>query len=317
MLLLDTEDSPPEERADAFRDVLRNASIPVAADPLRPSGRFRARVDVWQFGRDSLVAADLSAYRMERRPEHIRAGSAPVAAVTFKTRGRGWFSQFGQDHALGPRDVVLGDLTAPYSCFSTGASRSRSFRMPFDQLGLPVDVLRRSAGQLSSSPLYDLVGRHLRQFADRADTISGDAGATAVGTATTDLVRALITSAARDERWNRPVMEETLMTRVTAYVGQHLAERDLTAERIARTQHVSVRQLYKTCAAAGISLEQWIIHQRLEGARSTLSSAAGGHRSIAGTALAWGFTDPSHFARRFRDAFGMTPHEWQQARAVG
>ena len=80
---------------------------------------------------------------------------------------------------------------------------------------------------------------------------------------------------------------------------------------------MSVRQLYKTCAAAGLSLEQWIIDQRLETARTVLASPAGRHRSIAATALACGFADPSHFSRRFRDAFGMSPRDWQQVARSG
>jgi AraC-like DNA-binding protein len=317
MLLLDTETLPPEQRVDAFREALGNTNVPLAADPLSSGGRFHARVHVWQFGRASLVAADLSAYRIERSQRHTRMASPPVASVTFKSRGQGWFSQFGRDHVLGPRDVALADLTAPYCCSSSRASASRSFRMPFDQLGLPIDVVRKAGAQLPGSPLYDLVRRHLQDLAARAEEISNDAGAAAFGTATTDLIRALITSAARDERLDRSLMAETLMTRVTAYISAHLGEPDLTAERIARTQHVSVRQLYKVCAAAGVSLEQWIIDQRLECARTALASPAGGHRSIASTALAWGFTDPSHFSRRFRHAFGMTPHEWQRTARSG
>jgi AraC-like DNA-binding protein len=36
---------------------------------------------------------------------------------------------------------------------------------------------------------------------------------------------------------------------------------------------------------------------------------------IAATARACGFADASHFARRFRGAYGLSPREWQQAAA--
>ncbi len=77
------------------------------------------------------------------------------------------------------------------------------------------------------------------------------------------------------------------MTRVTTFVGLHLRDPDLTPERIAEAHNVSVRQLYKACAAAGMSLEQWIIDQRLEAARAELVTPVGpspvdrGHRSRA------------------------------------
>ncbi len=98
-----------------------------------------------------------------------------------------------------------------------------------------------------------------------------------------------------------------------AYVRRHLTEPGLDAERIARAHAVSVRHLYRVCAAAGMSLEQEVIAQRLEAARVRLSSPAGRQRSIAATARACGFADASHFARRFRAAYGLSPREWQRA----
>ncbi len=35
------------------------------------------------------------------------------------------------------------------------------------------------------------------------------------------------------------------------------------------------------------------------------------HRTISEIAYAWGFADQSHFARRFREAFGMTPRDYR------
>jgi AraC-like DNA-binding protein len=317
MLLLDTEDVPADRRAEAFRDAFGDSPIPLAVDPLPSAGRFRARVEVWQYGRSALLAVDSSGFRLERTPRHVRMESPATVSVLFRTRGRGMFTQFGRDHVVGPGTIALADLTTPYSCSSTGAGRSATFRMPYDQIGLPADLVRRASAALPSSPLYPLVHRHLRDLAARAEEISADAGAATFGTATTDLVRALITSAAGDERFHRPAMAESLLTRVTAYIGLHLTEPELSAELIARTHHVSVRQLYKTCAAAGLSLEQWIIDQRLEAARTLLASPAGRHRSIAATALGCGFSDPSHFSRRFRDAFGMSPRDWQQSARSG
>jgi AraC-like DNA-binding protein len=317
MLLLDTEDVPADRRAEAFRDALGDSPIPLAVDPLPSGGRFHARVELWQYGRAALLAVDSSGYRLERTPRHVQTESPATVSVLFRTRGRGVFTQFGRDHVLGPRTMALADLTTPYSCSSAGAGRSATFRMPYDQIGLPADLVRRAGAALPSSPLYALVHRHLRDLADRAEEISRDAGASAFGTATTDLVRALITSAVGDERFDRPAMAETLLSRVTAYIAAHLTDPELSAELIARTHHVSVRQLYKTCAAAGLSLEQWIIDQRLESARTALASPMGRQRSIAATALACGFADPSHFSRRFRDAFGISPRDWQQTARSG
>ncbi len=207
---------------------------------------------------------------------------------------------------------MLSDLTAPYSFSWAGTGASRAFQIPYDQLGLSVDVVRAAAPRLRSSPLHDLVHAHLRRLHRSVDSIADDVAAFSVGTATIELVRALIASAATDDGVRRDVLGETLLSRVLADARLRVADPGLTPEALARAHHVSVRRLYSACAEAGISLEQWIIDQRLEAARAQLISPGAQHRSIAAVSRACGFQDASHFARRFRDAYGLTPSEWRQ-----
>lgn len=52
------------------------------------------------------------------------------------------------------------------------------------------------------------------------------------------------------------------------------------------------------------------IGERLRGAREDL--ARRDSRTIAMVAGQWGFSDPTHFTRRFRAAYGITPSEWRR-----
>jgi AraC-like DNA-binding protein len=206
-------------------------------------------------------------------------------------------------------------FTADATGFRPGDGGSRAFQIPYDVLGLPEDLVRAAAPRLAASPLHDLVHEYLRRLAASAGELAGSAAAASVGRATVELVRALLISAADDDSRRTAARHETLMTRVRVHAVQHLFDPDLTAEAIARAHNVSVRQLYKAFAEADLSLEQWILTQRLEAARTQLSSPAGRRRSIAATARACGFRDPSHFSRRFRAAYGMAPREWQRLSA--
>ncbi len=210
---------------------------------------------------------------------------------------------------------MVSDLTAPYSFDWTDDGGSRAFQIPYDVLGLPEDLVRAAAPRLAASPLHDLVHEYLRRLAVSADELAGSAAATSVGTATVELVRALLISAAEDDRRWPATRRDTLQTRVRVYAAQHLFDPELTPTALARIHNVSVRQLYKAFAEAGLSLEQWILTQRLEAARARLASPTGRRRSIAAIARATGFRDASHFSRRFRAAYGMTPREWQRLSA--
>jgi hypothetical protein len=168
--------------------------------------------------------------------------------VAFQARGRGEFAQLGHEQLVQGSDLMLVDLTAPYTFGCATRGGSRAFLVSYDQLGLPVDVARSATPRLRSSPLHDLVRSHLRWMCASARELSADPGAAALGSATVELVRALIVSAAGDEARRASVREETLVSRVRAFVGQHVTDPDLTPAAIAAAHNVSLRQLYKACA---------------------------------------------------------------------
>ncbi|MFD7846436.1 helix-turn-helix domain-containing protein [Nocardia sp. NPDC059764] len=179
----------------------------------------------------------------------------------------------------------------------------------YDQLALPIETVRSAASRLKSSPLYGLVSAHIAALGEAGDIEPGPARIM-LKSATTQLIRALITTAAADPR-QREDLHETLYLRIAAYVEEHLGDPGLNPDQIARAHNISVRHLYNVWSAAGIPLSQWIIGARLEGARADLARQG---RTVPITVVAhrWGFTSPAHFARRFRAAYGMSPREWQQ-----
>jgi AraC-like DNA-binding protein len=173
-------------------------------------------------------------------------------------------------------------------------------------------VILEASTRLHTSPLYGLMVNHINGLTRRADELSADPSAAGVGMVSVELARALLASAAHDPRYRRDALATTLLTQVRAYIRQHLADPDLTPENIAAAHNISVRYLYKLCAAADFSLHQWITSQRLQGARDELAGLASEHRSIAMIAQRWGFSNPTHFSRRFRATYGISPRDWRQ-----
>jgi AraC-like DNA-binding protein len=157
-----------------------------------------------------------------------------------------------------------------------------------------------------------VVRDHILHITTRAEQLSADPAASQLAAATVEMMRALIVSAAQDQRLLADAMATSLVPRILAYTRHHLTEDDLVPARIAAAHNISVRYLYKPFEKEDTSLEQWIIQHRLEGARADLASPAGRRRSIASVARAWGFSDSSFFSRRFRRTYGTTPRQWQQ-----
>ena len=313
MLLLDTCHVPPAERAQAFDDTVIGASVPSSVTHEDPGRGVCARIEAWEFGTATLFRTTSSGFRLHHTEHHPRSEAPPAVAVAMQPAGVSSFAQAGRQEMVGAGDLILNDLSTPYEFGWTGTGTVQCLQAGYDALGLPADVVRAGAERLRTSPLYEPVRRHLAELCADADRLSADPGAPALGTATVGLLRALVESAASSGAAERPLPERSLLDRVLAHTRTHLTEPGLTPARIAADHNMSVRCLYRMCAGAGIALEQWIIAQRLEGARATLSSPAGAHRQIGSVARAWGFADPSHFARRFRAAYGVAPREWQRA----
>jgi AraC-like DNA-binding protein len=310
-VLLDTAVLPKQDRAEAFYAAMMSASVPSRVEHEDPAGDVHARMDFWRLGTPDLFRNEGSGIRLVRTPKHVRIGGPERLALAVQVVGSGVFSQGGTDQRVRTGELMLVDLTAPYDFAWSGRGASQAFQIDYDELGLSVDTIRTAARRLASSPLYDLMLHHLSVLPGIINSLKGTDSADMVGTATTQLVRALLTSAAKDDV-RRPATADVLFTRITWYARRHLDDPDLTPARIAAEHNISLRYLYKLFAEKHLSLEQWLITERLKGAARELADPAHRHRSIAAIAAGWGFLDAGHFARRFRKAHGMTPQEWRR-----
>lgn len=92
---------------------------------------------------------------------------------------------------------------------------------------------------------------------------------------------------------------------------QHLqaaaSDCELDAQSVADALQISLRYLHKLFAANGTSYGAELLRIRLELAARLLRQPQFGALSVAEIAWRTGFTDPSHFYRRFRECFGMPP----------
>jgi AraC-like DNA-binding protein len=311
-VVLDTDSVPAGDRAAALISAMVDASVPSHVIPADRDGIVAARMDVWAFGAASIFRAETSGVRLVRTAKQALTCPSPNLAIAVQEIGDGMHDQRGHQRIVPPGDLLITDLNAAYDFHWTGRGASQCLHVALDDLALPHDVILEASTRLHTSPLYELMVNHIIGLTRCADELSADPSAAAVGVVSVELARALLASAAHDPRYGRDTLATTLLTQIRAYIRQHLAEPDLAPENIAAAHNISVRYLYKVCAAADFSLHQWVTSQRLQGARDELAGPASRHRSIAMIAQRWGFSNPTHFSRRFRAAYGISPRDWRQ-----
>ncbi|MFC6012294.1 helix-turn-helix domain-containing protein [Nocardia lasii] len=314
--VLETGALVPTERAAAITTAMQEASTPCHVVHENPGVPAHARFDVWEFGDVNIFRADISGIQLIRTAKQIRANPSPMLALAVHRKGSARYEQDGLQREVAVGDLHLMDLNAPYDFRWDGDGGSTCLHVPLDQLDLPVERIRRAAPHLHRSPYYRLVTGHITEMTRCADDLSAGPAARLAGSASIDLIRGLLLSTSEPDRHDGAVIpSEIMLAEIRSYVRRNLADPELDAARIARALNISVRHLYKICAAADYSLAQWIIGQRLDRIRADLASPGLRHWSIAMIAQRWGFRDASHFTRRFRVTYGVTPREWRRTTA--
>ncbi|MCM6777419.1 helix-turn-helix domain-containing protein [Nocardia sp. CDC159] len=272
----------------------------------------RGRCEVWALGKVMLLRSRVRDLRIVRTARQVRTAPAPVLLLNLQQHGEGHYEQFGSRMVGTPGRIVPLDLNVPYRVRWGGDCDALGLRVPLDSLCLSAATVRRATPRLSSSPVHSLVANYIVALSDSVDDLVTGPALSVLGDSCVEMVRALLLSAAQGA--DDEVLPDTaLLTRIRRYVLEHLTDPELSPERIARAHHISVRYLYKLCGRGELSLEQWIITQRLERARGELARPEIGYRSIATISRICGFRDPSHFTRRFRAAYGISPSEWRRS----
>ena len=102
------------------------------------------------------------------------------------------------------------------------------------------------------------------------------------------------------------------LVNLRAAVEARLADPALDAETVATATGISVRYANAVLAQEGTSITRLIQTRRLARCRQALEDPSQGHRTISEIAYGWGFSDMTHFGRRFRAAFGSSPRDYRR-----
>lgn len=116
-----------------------------------------------------------------------------------------------------------------------------------------------------------------------------------------------------DERDPPARADHALLLKAQLFIKDNLHAPELGPEIVAHAMGLSRSRLYRIFAPCG-GVADYIREMRLRRAFSDLISRRHAHRQISQIAYGWGFKDPAHFARAFRNRFGAWPGEVRRNR---
>ncbi|WP_217570845.1 helix-turn-helix domain-containing protein [Streptomyces sp. GbtcB7] len=215
---------------------------------------------------------------------------------------------------LAPGDLVFHDPAQRDHLRFSGPCRLTVFRVPRGHLGVSPSDLHRVMGRRvrGDEGVGALVSNFLSALAAETD-FRGSRTGHRLARSAVDLVAVLVMQLLGEETPDASDVGTETVSRIQAFIEEHLTDPDLSPESIALAHHISVRYLHKLFQQEGATVGQWIRRRRLDACRRELGRSANRRPSVAAVAQRWGFSSPSHFSRTFRDAYGMSPSEWQSS----
>lgn len=311
--VLDTAFVPPADREEVVRHAVWESVVAVDIDHGPPAEEMSVRIGLGAAGPLRICSARATAVTIHRTSRQARRDDEePAVFLGLQVSGTSLVVQNGRECVLRPGEFAVYESVAPYTLLFDEGVDHHFLRFPRSALALP-DRLLRETGALALGPGDPLARLAFDYFARLAsdDALHEGAYAEAVVEPSVELLRAVLTSRHGDTVRARAPMEATLSLRITRYIRAHLADRNLSAARIAAAHGISVRHLYAVLARSGISLGDHVRALRLAECRRDLAGPPGRLRTIGATGRRWGFTDATHFSKVFKRAYGMSPRAWR------
>ncbi|MET8000939.1 helix-turn-helix domain-containing protein [Nonomuraea glycinis] len=311
--VLDTAFIPPQDREEVVRNAVWESMVAVDIDHGPPAEDIAVRIGLGAVGPLKVCSARATAVTIRRTERLAREDDEPAVTLGVQMTGSSMVVQNGRECLLGPGDCAVFESIAPYTLLFEEQVDHRFIRFPRAALALPDRLLRDiTAVPLGSdNPIARLAFTYFSQLT-ATDELHQGVHADAAVQPSVELLRAVLTSQHDNSGLARAPLEATLSLRVTQYIREHLADRDLSAARIAAAHDISVRHLYAVLSRSGISLGDWIRTRRLAECRRELAGQNGRLRTIAAIGRSWGFADATHFSKMFKQTYGISPRAWRE-----
>ncbi|NVO14084.1 MAG: helix-turn-helix domain-containing protein [Rhodoplanes sp.] len=309
--LFDTADLPPPERFAAWRESI---GVFLEVDLLRSGDE--AHFDGWA---ESYLVDDIvlsrcaaSAQKFDRRPLRVAHDSIDNYMIQVLVDGtidmafgrRALSFPTGQVIAFDLADV-MDTVNSTFDLVSVFIPRRRLAPLlarPDSLNGATVDPVS-GTGRLLATYLLSLY-----QSAAQLSPTQASAAAAAL----IELIALAFNGVAHDGGDVPEALGKAELLRVQNFIRAHLAAQTLGPDMIAAALGISRARLYRLFAPIG-GIAEYIREQRLRRCLTDLVSAKQARRQVAEIAWAWGFSDPTHFARAFKQRFGRTPTEIRRA----
>ncbi|MFD9075150.1 AraC-like ligand-binding domain-containing protein [Streptomyces lasiicapitis] len=313
VLRVSTDSIPALDRFDWWVEMVGNEVMPVTVRSAH-AAVFQGRADAVELPDSQVAFFSFSPMTAHRSPVQIRR-SDPEAYYLVLVHGSPIRLEQKRGVAcLGPGDMALFSTSHPLACdFLDHGRQVRLTLMRLARSLLP--LASGKADRLLAEPLSTragsarLLGPYLAGLPEAAHA-SGPRERARLGHIGVDLAAAVLAGRlGAQDSLPAESRKSVLLSRINAFIDQHLGDPELRPAAIAAHHHISVRTLHLLFRDEPDTVATTIRRRRLERCHADLTDPHQRHRTITEIAARWGFHRPADFSRLFRGAYGVPPNE--------
>jgi len=243
---------------------------------------------------------------------HVAHARADDLFVCRQVIGALFLEQDTRDVVLEAGDLTLLDPLLPYEGRFSLDSKLLVLKVPRRELEARVGKTREMVARLikpvrMEDSLTSSLLAMLPSFTGKMGAISEEM----VGNHALDLIAVSLAKTVEGGRPRVSSAKAFVLLNIRAVIEARLTDPALDAQTVADAAGISVRYANAALADDEMSIMRLIQARRLARCRYALEDPNQAQRTVGEIAYGWGFSDMTHFGRRFKKAYGILPSDYQ------
>src|SRR5216683_1260012 len=315
LAMISTCDVEPREKFAFWQDTLwklcGNLRTETQADK-----SFQGKIEYATIRDVRIAKLTASPHHVLRTPNFAKRSNNDFLKVVLQIKGISGFEQGSRKIVLSPCEWSIYDTQQPYRVSVPNGTETLIALVPREnvvtqRIHLDNVLLRKFSGR---SGIGKLALQFLVSAFDEISVIAPGAEWEIAG-AISNLIRLAMLDAS--EIRSEVSLPQVWRDRIKSYTISHLRDPELSIDQIAVALNCTKRYIHKVFQCQETSVSESILRMRLARCREDLSNPARSRDSITDIAYSWGFNNPAHFSKAFKDEFHISPRSFRMEAQVG
>jgi len=302
-----TDDYAQSRRYAAWRDAICDVYVHVDVAATHPD-RYRGSIREAKFGDVVLTDILLSEQRIRRNNRHISKLDKDCYYIQLLHKGNVSVIQRGETHRSNPARGAIFSATEEYELHCHGEVRSFYLELPRDEFAqrFPRERIPIAASLNTTQGLGRIATEFCASLATEGSKLEDKLRA-GLGAQLMDMLAFALLTSEGDMPAAEGSVKKARLLHVQQWIESHLKDADLSLEKVASANGMSLRYLHALFEGCEMSVSEWIWNRRLQLAYDGLARVSG--HSITSIAFDHGFNSSAHFSTMFKRKYGLSPRD--------